>query len=396
MDAKAAARARLESIRDDLISLSRRIHANPELGFEEEKSSTWVAEALAAAGFDVQRGAYNLPTAVVARAGSGPLHIAFCAEYDCLPGIGHACGHNIIAAMGVGAAIAAAKVADEAGLTVSLIGTPAEECNLGGKIELLERGAFDTVHAAMMVHPAPVDLTEPPIIAAALFDIEYTGKEAHASAFPERGINAADALTIAQTAIGLLRQHIRSADRIHGIITKGGDAPNVIPAHTAAQYIARAESVEKLRQLVPRLHRCFEAGALATGATLQIRGGDKPYSEMRHDPDLAALYRGNATALGRKLLDAVASSAGPDLSRAAASTDMGNVSLRIPSIHPMIGIDSLPAVNHQPEFAAHCIKPEADRALFDGALAMAWTAIDAATNVAVRERLLTRARASVK
>jgi len=391
MDAKAAVRTRLESIRDNLISLSRRIHANPELGFEEEKSSTWVAEALAAEGFDVQRGVCNLPTAIVARAGSGPLHIAFCAEYDCLPGIGHACGHNIIAAMSVGAAIAAAKVADDAGLTVSLIGTPAEENVLGGKIKLLERGAFDTVHAAMMVHPAPFDLSEPPIIAAALLDIEYTGKAAHASAFPERGINAADALTVAQTAIGLLRQHIRSTDRIHGFITKGGEAPAIIPAHTAAQYMVRAESLKKLEQLLPRVHRCFEAGALATGATVQIKGGDRPYSEMRHDPDLAALYRVNATALGRKLLDASPSPAGPDLSRAAASTDMGNVSLQIPSIHPMIGIDSLPAVNHQPEFTAHCVTPAADRALFDGALAIAWTAIDAATNLVVRERLLTSA-----
>jgi amidohydrolase len=391
MDAKAAAHARLESIRDDLISLSRRIHANPELGFEEEKSSAWVAEALAAAGFDVRRGACNLPTAVVARAGAGPLHIAFCAEYDCLPGIGHACGHNIIAAMSVGAAIAAATVADDAGLTVSLIGTPAEESVLGGKIKLLERGAFDGMHAAMMVHPAPFDLTEPPIIAAALLDIEYTGKAAHASAFPERGINAADALTVAQTAIGLLRQHIRSTDRIHGFITKGGEAPAIIPAHTTAQYMVRAESLKKLQQLLPRVHRCFEAGALATGATVQIKGGDRPYSEMRHDPDLAALYRVNATALGRKLLDPIPSLAGPDLSRAAASTDMGNVSLRIPSLHPMIGIDSLPAVNHQPEFTAHCVTPVADRALFDGALAIAWTAIDAATNIAVRDRLLTRA-----
>jgi amidohydrolase len=393
MNAKAAARQSLESIQSDLISLSHRIHANPELGWEEEKSSTWVAEALAAANFDVHRGACNLPTAIVARAGSGPLHIAFCAEYDCLPGIGHACGHNIISAMGVGAAIAAAKVADEAGLTVSLIGTPAEEvCNAGGKIELLERGAFEGIHAAMMVHPAPMDMAEPPIIAAALFDVTYTGKEAHASAFPERGINAADALTIAQTAIGLLRQHIRHTERIHGIITKGGDAPNVIPAHTKASYAARAESVEKLRKLIPRLHRCFEAGALATGATLQITGGDKPYAEMHHDPDLTALYRNNATALGRKLIDGAGTSGGSDLSRAAGSTDMGNVSLVMPSIHPMIGINSLPAVNHQPEFTAHCITPDADRAVFDGALAMAWTAIDAAMNAPLRDRLLTRAK----
>ncbi|MGH7842717.1 MAG: M20 family metallopeptidase [Candidatus Binataceae bacterium] len=395
MDIKDAARERLMSERDALVALSHRIHACPELGWEEEKSSAWVAEALADAGFEVRRGAFDLPTAVMARAGSGPLHVAICAEYDALPAIGHACGHNVIAAMGVGAAIAAARIADDAGLTISLIGTPAEEvCNAGGKVELLERGAFAGVHAAMMVHPAPFDLAEPPIIAAALFDVAYTGKEAHASAFPERGINAADALTIAQTAIGLLRQHIRQTDRIHGIITKGGDAPNVVPAHSAARYIARAETLEKLHQLIPRVHRCFEAGAVATGAKLQITGGDKPYAEMHHDADLLALYRANATALGRKLLDPSQVPAKSDFSRAAGSTDMGNVSLRIPSIHPMIGLGSMPAVNHQPEFTAHCIKAEADRAVFDGALAMAWTAIDAAANASLRDRLIKGSEAS--
>src|SRR5713101_4163871 len=301
MDAKAGARETVEARRQQLVALSHRIHANPELGWEEEKSSTWVAEAMADAGFRVQRGAFDLPTAVIASAGSGPLHIAFCAEYDSLPAIGHACGHNVIAAMSVGAVIAAAKVADEAGLTISLIGTPAEEvCNAGGKIELLQRGAFEGVHAAMMVHPAPVDMAEPQIIAAAQFDVLYTGKEAHAAAFPERGINAADALTIAQTAIGLLRQHIRHTERIHGIITKGGDAPNVIPARTTAKYVARAESLEKLQLLILRVHRCFEAGAIATGAKLQITGGDKPYAEMHHDADLVKFYRANAAVIGRQ------------------------------------------------------------------------------------------------
>jgi amidohydrolase len=158
MDAKAGAREHLESTRTSLIELSHRIHANPELGWQEEKASTWVAEMLSDAGFRVERGVCDSPTAISARAGSGPLHIAVCAEYDCLPGIGHACGHNLIAAMGVGAAMAAARVADEAGLTINLLGTPAEEVGTTcGKILMLERGAFDGVHAAMMVHPAPWD-----------------------------------------------------------------------------------------------------------------------------------------------------------------------------------------------------------------------------------------------
>jgi amidohydrolase len=377
MDTKTAARERFDSARDGLIELSHRIHAHPELGFEEEKSSAWLCESLADAGFAVEKGICDLPTAFRARIGSGPLHVAICAEYDSLPGIGHACGHNIIAASAVGAALAAAKVADEVGLTISVIGTPAEEVgNASGKILLLERGAFDGIHAAMMVHPAPFDMLRAKIIAASMFEVNYTGKESHASAFPELGINAADALTVAQTAIGLLRQHIRSTDRIHGIVTHGGDAPNVVPAHTSAKYIIRSETLDQLTELRPKVHRCFEAGALATGARVAITGGDKPYAEMRHDNAMAIFYRQNSEALGRPF---------PNLgeweTRPTGSTDMGNVSLAVPSIHPMIGINSLPAVNHQPEFTAHCITPDADKAMIDGALAMAWTCIDLATHL---------------
>ncbi len=231
MEPKSAARKRFEAACDDIIELSHRIHAHPELGFEEEKSCGWLCEALADAGFAVKKGICDLPTAFTAQFGSGPLNIGICAEYDCLPGIGHACGHNIIAASAVGAALAVAEVADEIGVTVTVLGTPAEEVgNASGKILLLERGAFRGIHAAMMVHPAPFDMLRAKIIAASMFEIHYTGKESHASAFPELGINAADALTIAQTAVGLLRQHIRSTDRIHGIITNGGAAPNVDPS----------------------------------------------------------------------------------------------------------------------------------------------------------------------
>ncbi|MFZ0314792.1 MAG: M20 family metallopeptidase [Candidatus Korobacteraceae bacterium] len=386
MEAKSAARERFDSAHAGLIQLSHRIHAHPELGFEEEQASSWLCEALADAGFAVEKGICELPTAFRARAGSGPLHIGICAEYDSLPGIGHACGHNIIAASAVGAALAAAKVADEVGLTISVIGTPAEEVgNAGGKILLLEGGAFAGIHAAMMVHPAPFDMLRAKIIAASMFEVHCTGKESHASAFPELGVNAADAQTIAQVALGLLRQHIRSTDRIHGIVTKGGVAPNVVPAHTSARYIIRSETLDQLAELQPKVYRCFEAGGLATGAKVAITGGDKPYAEMHHDTDIAALYRRNSETLGRPF---------PNLgeweTRPTGSTDMGNVSRAVPSIHPMIGINSLPAVNHQPEFAAHCVTADADKALVDGAVAMAWTCIDLATNHEVRDRLLAR------
>ncbi len=265
---------------------------------------------------------------------------------------------------------------------MSVIGTPAEEGG-GGKILLLDRGVFAGVHAAMMVHPAPMDVVEQPFLACTQFEVRYTGKEAHASAFPERGINAADALTVAQTAIGCLRQHIRQTDRIHGIITHGGDAPNIVPAHTAAHYIVRARTLGELDEIYQ------QGGALLRGRRARDRlqrspsaQDHLPYAEVRPDAEIAAAYRANVTALGRFLPDL-----GPMLERMAGSTDMGNVSLALPSIHPMIGIESLPAVNHQPEFTAHCATPVADRAVMDGALAMAWTAIDLASDRAMVERL---------
>jgi amidohydrolase len=383
VDAKAGAKERFRESEKTVLDLSHRIHARPELGFEEENASRWLADALDAAGFEVQRGVCDLPTAFTARAGHGPLHVAICAEYDSLPGIGHACGHNMIAAMAIGAGIAAAKAADEVGLTVHVIGTPAEEVgNASGKVLMLERGGFAGIHAAMMVHPAPVEMIEAHLIAASMFDVHYTGKEAHASAFPEMGINAADALTVAQTSIGLLRQHLRPTDRVHGFTTLGGEAPNVIPAHTSARYIVRAENIEELKDVRTKVYRCFEAGAIATGSKLEIRGGDKPYADVRYDHEISQIYQRNAEAVGREFPPL-----SPMMARLAASTDMGNVSQVIPSIHPMIGINSLPAANHQPEFTAHCITEIADKAVLDGALAMAWTAIDLAQQPALRNRL---------
>ena len=380
--AKTAAQAAFDRIEADAVALSRRIHAHPEIKWEEERASAWLGEALDGYGFAVESGLCDLPTAFQATAGSGPLHVVVCAEYDALPGIGHACGHNIIAATAVGAGVALAEVADDIGLTVRVMGCPAEEGG-GGKILLLKGGAFDGAHLAMMTHPAPIDIAEWPIIAAQQFRIRYHGKEAHASAFPELGRNAADALTVAGVAIGLLRQHIHAGDRVHGIVTHGGEAPNIVPAHTEAEYIIRGATVADFEIMRERVMRCFEAGALATGTELEVMPRHEPYAEMHHDPAIAAAYRRNAEALGRTFP--------PFDPRAAGSTDMGNVSLAMPSIHPAIGIDSLPAVNHQPEFTAHCTSPAADRALRDGAVALAWSAIDCATDDAVRTRLMTRA-----
>lgn len=381
---KSDIRAVIEHARSRLIRLSHEIHAHPEIGFEEEKACGWLCDLLSAEGFYVERGKHGLPTAFEARIGSGPLHIAICAEYDCLPGVGHACGHNMIAAMAVGAAIGAANICDKLGLTIKVIGTPAEEVgNAGGKILLLERGAFQGLHAAMMVHPYPFDVVEPRIIAASMFEVEYSGKASHASSFPELGINAADGLTVAQVALALLRQHITSSDRLHGITTHAGDAPNIIPAQARAKYIIRSETLSDLERLRSRVIACFQAGQFGSGATLKIRGGDKPYAEMVHDFELAAAYKKNAEALGRSFPDL-----GQAAQRMAISTDMGNVSLAVPSVHPMIGINSWPAVNHQPEFADCCVTPNADRAIVDGAVAMAWTAVDVAAAPKLRDRFV--------
>ena len=381
MDAKKKAQETIHAYQQILIDLSHRIHDYPELGFAEEQASRWITEVLADAGLQVEAGICDLPTAFRARAGNGPFHLAICAEYDCLPGIGHACGHNIIAAMAVGAGIAAARVADEVGLTVSVIGTPAEEVgDAGGKILLLERGAFEGIHAAMLVHPYPMpfdDIGEV-TLATARFDVHYTGKASHAGAAPEQGINAADAMTVAQVAIGLLRQQLPSTFRISGIVTDGGEAANIIPSHTSARYNLRAPTFDQLLDLRARVTRCFEAGALATGAQFSIVGGDKPYAQMVQNAAMSELYRRNAEALGRVVQEAPRSGGG--------GTDMGNISQVIPSIQPHIGINCLPAVNHQLEFAAACVTPEADQAVLDGALAMAWTTIDLALSQTLREQ----------
>ena len=398
MDVKDTIAGTVTGARERLTGLSHRLHAHPEVAWAEERAAAWVGAELAGAGFEVETNACGLPTAFIARTGTGPLHVGICAEYDALPALGHACGHNIIAAAAVGAGLALAATAGDLGLTVTVFGTPAEEGG-GGKVYMLERGAFDGVHAAMMVHPGPVDVAEARPFAVSHLLVRYRGQATHAAAYPEQGVNAADAFTIAQVAIGLLRQQLLPSTRVHGIVTHGGDAPNAIPDRTEGRWYVRAETLAELAGLEPRVRRCFEAGALATGCELEIEAEAPPYAEFRNDPDLLPLYRANAERLGRQFAPAGAdgadgadgaggSGAGAAGRMNRASTDMGNVSLVVPAIHPYIGIGSLPAVNHQKEFAAHCVTPAADQALIDGAIGLAWTAADAARDEAIRGRLL--------
>jgi amidohydrolase len=384
-EARDHVRSVLEQRRDDLVQLSHDIHERPETAFEEHYAVERLSDALHARGLAVESGICELPTAFSARAGSGPLVVALCAEYDALPGVGHACGHNIIAASSLGAALALAEVADDVGLTVLLLGTPAEEGG-GGKVLMLERGAFDDAHLAMMVHPWPNDRLEAQCLAVSHFDVHFHGKEAHAAAAPYEGINAADAMVVAQVALGLLRQQFHPGDQAHGVVLDGGKAANIIAASVTGRFMCRARTIQGLDALEPRVRRCFEAGSLATGASVSFESLSPVYTHMESDPDLLASYRKNAEALGRSF---AADDAREDLP--TASTDMANVSLAVPTIHPLIGIEANGAVNHQPEFAAACVTASADAALFEGALAMAWTAIDAASTPEVRDRLLARA-----
>jgi amidohydrolase len=332
----------------------------------------------------VERGSAGLPTAFRATRGSGALHVAFCAEYDALPDVGHACGHNIIAASSLGAAIGLAAVADELDLSVTLLGTPSEEGG-GGKIDLIDAGYFADVHAAMMVHPWPDDRLTATCLAVDQFEVLFTGREAHASAAPWEGVNALDAMTIAQVAIGLLRQQLRPDDQVHGIIVEGGVAANIITSRVLGRFMCRSGSAERLIELRRRVNACFEAGALAAGAALTVEELGHPFSHMEADPQILAHYRDAAQALGRRFdLD-------DDGSRPPTiSTDMANVSLVVPTIHPLIGIPSGGAINHQPAFTRACITPAADQTVIDGALALADTAIRVAQDAGLRERLLAR------
>ncbi len=354
----------------DLTRLSETIHANPELGWQEHHAAGWTAEYLERHGFTVEREYLGFPTALRAVFGNGSRRVGLMAEYDALPGLGHACGHNIITAISCGTALALAGFAAERDLTVEVYGTPAEEGG-GGKIEMLKKGAFHGLDLAMMAHPSPVDAANARPYAVAHNHVEYRGKSAHAAAYPEQGVNANDAFIVAQVALGLLRQQLPAGTRVHGIQTRGGEAPNAIPERTEGRWYVRAESLAQLEPLEERVHRCFEAGALASGCELSVTPESQPYSEFRTDQRALELYIRHAESLGRDF-DVPAEQA--TMNR--ASTDMGNVSQIVPAIHPYIGLGCFPAANHQPEFAEHCVGEAANQAIHDGAAALALTALD--------------------
>ncbi|HTY29877.1 amidohydrolase [Mycobacterium sp.] len=381
--------APLDSVEDvvrrrgaDLVELSHAIHAEPELAFAEHRSCAKAQALVAERGFEITARAGGLDTAFRADFGSGPLVVGVCAEYDALPEIGHACGHNIIAASAVGAALALAEVADDLGLRVALLGTPAEEAG-GGKALLLEAGTFDDVAVAVMVHPGPTDIAAARSLALSEVTVDYRGKESHAAVAPFLGLNAADALTVAQVAVGLLRQQLAPGQLVHGIVTNGGQAVNVIPGHTTLQYAMRALDSESLRQLEGRMYACFAAGALAAGCEYEIDSPAPPYAELNPDPWLADVFREEMRRLGREPVAAEFETGLP-----MGSTDMGNVTQVLPGIHPVIGIDAGGATVHQRAFAAAAAGPSADRAVVDGAIMLARTVVQLAQTPGERDRVL--------
>ena len=372
MDSKAKAQETFEAVQGDLKDISRWMYEHPEVAFKEVETSRRLVDFLSAHGFEVEYPAYGLDTAFAARAGSNGPEVIICAEYDALPVVGHACGHNIIATAALGAGIAVAPLLADLGCRVTVLGTPAEEAQ-GGKVDLINAGAFQGATASMMIHPAPENTLDPFALAIRHISVDFHGKDAHASAAPWEGRNALDAFVQLYMNVSTFRQQMQPTDKIHGIVTHGGDAPNIIPSHTRSEWYVRAATKDRLGYMYERFTAMAEAAASSSGCTVEFAQSGHPYEDILSEPTMVELFAANSEALGRKMQW----QAEQPLSN-AGSTDMGNVSHVVPAIHPMIGMDTQGAVNHQPEFAAHTITADGERAMRDGALAMAFTIIDLA------------------
>jgi amidohydrolase len=348
--------------------LSRNIHSNPEVAFQEFKAAAWLAEYLEENGFSVERGICELPTAFRGSYGAGEPVIAILAEYDALPKLGHACGHNLIATSAVGAGVAAKRAVDTFGGSVMVIGTPGEEL-YGGKVIMAERGAFDDVDMAMIVHPGGGNRVVMNTLACQTLDVEFFGRAAHAAAKPEAGINALEAMIQSYNAINSLRQHIREKARIHGIITNGGEAANIVPAHTAASFIVRAEDDRYLDELKERVINCFAGAARATGAELKCRWDEVRYAAMLNNVTTARLFRSNMKSLGHNIRLG-------DATLWSGSTDVGNVSQLVPAIQPLVAIAPDDVLIHSPRFAEAAASEDGLRCMLDAAKAMVMTVVD--------------------
>jgi amidohydrolase len=369
IDLKAQAQAEIARHRDSLFKLNCLLHDNPEIAMQEYQAQSCLTNKLMSHGFAIERGFAGLPTAFRASYGQSRPRLAFLAEYDALPGLGHACGHNLIATAAVAAAIGTRAAIDALGGTVLVIGTPAEELE-GGKIIMVSRGAFDDVDVAMMMHPSAHDSATIKALACIALEVEFFGKEAHAAAHPELGINALEAMILSFNAINALRQHIHPDARIHGVIIDGGLAANIVPKHSTGRFLVRSDDIDYLQELKEKVLRCFQGAAIATGARLEYRWIEKGfYAPMRNNRMLANLYVDNMAILGHVV---------PffNSEQSFGSTDMGNVSQTVPAIHTSAAIATPGVSEHTEEFARLAGDQKSFQVMMEAATALALTAID--------------------
>jgi amidohydrolase len=355
--------------RDEIIDLSHRIHANPEVAFEEHRAATWVAEAIAQHGFTVEHPAGRLATAVRGilrggKGGAGP-RIGILAEYDALPGLGHGCGHNTMAASGVGAAIALASIADELPGEIVFLGTPAEERG-SGKAIMIEDGLFEGLDAALLFHPCDRNHVESHPLASEDVDIVFHGLQAHASSDPWRGKNALDAMILLFGSVGLWRQQLRDGARVHGIIQEGGTAPNIIPERTKAWFMLRSPDQGDYERMKARFRELVDGAALATETTAEVTFSGEAMT-MKQNRTLEARWVANAEAYG--IVDQ-----GSDAN--SGSTDMGNVSWVCPTIHPDLSIADEGTPGHSILFRDAAATPRADETTLLAATLVAQTAYE--------------------
>lgn len=371
--------AEVDRLRDELVDVAAFLHAHPETGRSEYKACRLLSERLKAGGFEVIEGLAGMPTAFIA--GAGPKDapgVAFLAEYDALPELGHACGHNLIAAMTLGAGLAVRSILAEAGGRVLVVGSPDEE-DAGGKIALTRAGIFDGLAAAMIVHPGAQNQVTMNALAAVGVTARFRGRAAHAAAEPHKGVNALDGLIMSFNGINALRQHLRDDVRIHGIVTRGGSAPNIVPDLAEGRFILRARHRAYLDEVRRKVSDVFNGARICTGTTLELEWQDV-FDDMRSNARLGEAFRLNYEQLGLDTFD-------PDANDGLGSTDMGNVSHAAPAIHAMIAIAPPSVMGHTPDFARAAVSKAGYDAMVAGAKAMAMTAVDIWRDRALREEI---------
>ncbi|MFC4025380.1 M20 family metallopeptidase [Oceanobacillus longus] len=366
----------IDNIIHDLWKMSKQLYENPELGDQEFKSMQVLTDFLKKHDFEIETGIVERPTAFKAEFHSekpGP-KIAYLAEYDALPGVGHGCGHNLIGTMSTGAGVALSKLVKETGGSVIVLGTPAEETN-GAKVPMSEQGTFDDIDVAMIVHPGDVSNESGESLAMDAIQFSYSGKSAHAAASPEQGINALDSVIQLFNGINALRQHVTSDVRIHGIISEGGQAANVVPDNATAQFYVRAKDREYLDEVVKKVKNIAEGAALMTGASLEVSNYELSYDNMITNQVLSDRYTENLKLTSKYPVLPAKESYG--------SIDMGNVSQVVPAIHPYIGMNKPGLIHHTTQFAEQTVTEEGKQALHDGALSLAQTGFDVLTDKAL-------------